>query len=341
MRWMRTFTVVGCHAEGEVGNVVVGGIVDVPGKTMFEKKEYLEQSMDDIRGLLLFEPRGAPYVNANIILPACDPSADFGFVILESTEYPPMSGSNTICVATVALETGIVPMREPVTHLRMEAPAGLITAKCTCRDGKVTQVEFTNVPAFAMHLDRSVEVAGLGTIAVDTAYGGMIYAHVNAQVLGFDITPDEAHDMVLLGKRIKAAVNEQLTFVHPENPKIHGISGVVFEAPVVRTDAGLESRNGTVCLHGRLDRSPTGTATTARLAIMAAKGLIRAGEWFRNFSITGTHFDSCIIASAQVGATPGVIVTIAGQAWMTGISQVGVDPTDPYPKGHRVSDVWF
>ncbi|MCX2698557.1 proline racemase family protein [Ochrobactrum chromiisoli] len=341
MRWNRTFTVVGCHAEGEVGNVVVGGIVDVPGETMFEKKEYLEENMDEIRGLLLFEPRGAPYVNANIILPACDKTADLGYVIVESTEYPPMSGSNTMCVATVALETGIVRMQEPETRLRMEAPAGIIETKCTCKDGKVTRVEFTNVPAFALHLDTPVEVEGLGTVLVDTSYGGMTFAHVNAKALGFEIRPDEARDMSLLGKRIKAAVNEQLEVVHPENEKIRNVSNVIFEGPVERRDGIYVSKNGTVCLHGRLDRSPTGTGTTSRLAVMSAKGQIKQDELFRNHSITGTHFDSRIVASSKVGSYPGVIVTIAGQAWITSVGQYGVDPTDPYPRGHQVSDVWL
>ncbi|MGR9459418.1 proline racemase family protein (plasmid) [Rhizobium leguminosarum] len=341
MRWNRTFTVVGCHAEGEVGNVVVGGIVDVPGNTMFEKKEYLEHSMDEIRGLLLFEPRGAPYVNANIILPACDKSADLGFVIVESTEYPPMSGSNTICVATVALETGIVRMQEPITHLRMEAPAGIIEAKCLCRDGKVTQVEFTNVPAFAIQLDHPVEVEGMGTITVDTSYGGMTYAHVNARALGFGVLPDEARDMSLMGKKIKRAVNEQLTVIHPENAKIRDVSNIIFEGSIERKDGMLMSKNGTVCLHGRLDRSPTGTGTTSRLAVMSAKGLIAQGELFRNHSITGTHFDSRVISKTRVGSYDAVVVTIAGQAWITSVGQYGVDPTDPYPRGHQVSDVWF
>jgi proline racemase len=262
-------------------------------------------------------------------------------VIVESTEYPPMSGSNTICVATVALETGIVRMQEPVTNLRLEAPAGMIEAKCFCRDGKVTQVEFTNVLAFAIKLDQQVEVEGIGTITVDTSYGGMTCAHVDANALGFEVLPDEARDMSLLGKKIKRAVNEQLEVVHPENAKIRDVSNIIFGAPVERRDGMLVSKNGTVCRHGRLDRSPTGTGTTARLAVMHAKGLISEGELFRNHSITGTHFDSRVISKTRVGPYDAVVVTIAGQAWITSIGQYGVDPSDPYPRGHQVSDVWF
>lgn len=341
MRWQRTFTVVGCHAAGEVGNVVVGGVVDLPGRTMFEKKEAMEQSMDDLRQLLLFEPRGAPYVNANIILPPCDKTADLGFLILESTEYPPMSGANTMCVATVALETGIVPMLEPVTHLRLEAPGGLIEVRCACEAGKVTEVELTNVPACAPHLDAAVEVPGLGTVKVDTSYGGMLYAHVSAPALGFAITPDEAHDMCLMGQRIKRAVNEQLQVVHPDNPKIRDVSNIIFEGPITREQGLVHSRSGTVVLHGRLDRSPCGTGTSGRLAVMAAKGQIANGEKFRHVSISDTHFHAHIVETLPMGPFGGVLTKIAGQAWITSMGQYGVDPTDPYPRGHKVSDVWF
>ena len=341
MRWNKAFTVVGCHAAGEVGNVVTGGIVDVPGATMFEKKEYFERNMDAFRGLLLFEPRGAPYVNANVILPACDPDAQLGYVVVESNEYPPMSGSNTICVATVALETGILPMTEPETRLTMEAPGGLIRVRCDCEDGKVKQVEFTNVPAFVFHLDKPVEVQGVGTVTVDVSYGGMTYGHVDAAALGFSLRPDEARDMCLLGQKIKRAVNEQLPVVHPENDRIRDVSNILFQGPVTRVEDRLESKNAPVVLHGRLDRSPCGTGTTGRLAVMEAKGVIRRGETFRHYSLTGTHFDGRIIDATEVAGRRAIVVTIAGQAWITSIGQYGLDPTDPFPGGHRVSDVWF
>ncbi|MFT8676726.1 MAG: proline racemase family protein [Acetobacter sp.] len=341
MRWSRSFTVVGCHAAGEVGNVITGGVRDVPGRTMFEKMEYLQANCDDIRKLVLFEPRGAPYVNANLLLPPCDPAAQIGYVILESTEYPPMSGSNTICVATVVLETGIVPMQEPLTVLTMEAPGGLIECRCTCRDGKVEQVEFTNRPAFVHDLDRDIEVEGLGTVRVDTSYGGMTYAHVNAHALGFAVTPDEARDMCLTGQKIKAAVNEQLATVHPENSKIFGVSNVIFEGPLTRTAEGVEGRSGTVVLHGRLDRSPCGTGTSGRLAVMHAKGQIGVGERFRHVSIADTVFIGQVQSTTTVAGRDAVIPTIAGQAWITSMGQYGLDPTDPYPEGHIISDVWF
>ncbi|MDM8099766.1 MULTISPECIES: proline racemase family protein [Oceanobacillus] len=341
MKWSRKIDVVGAHAEGEVGNVVVGGIPPIPGDTMFEKKEYFEKHMDDIRKLLLFEPRGGPFYNANILVPPAHPEADMGYIILESTEYPPMSGSNTICVATVLLENGILPMREPVTELVLEAPGGLIKVKCVCEDGKVKKVELTNVRAFAIHLNAPVKVEGIGDIQVDTSYGGMMFAHVNAQALGFHITPDEAHEMCLVGQKIKKAVNEQLTVVHPENSKIRNVSNIIFEGPLKRSQAGVISKNGTVVLHGRMDRSPCGTGTSARLAVMYAKGLIDVDEEFENESITGTKFNSKIISLSKVKDKEAIVPKLSGQAWITGLMNLGVDPTDPIQSGHQVSDIWF
>ena len=210
MRWSRTLSVVDCHAEGEIGRVVVGGVGQVPGDTMFDKRVHLETRMDDIRKLILFEPRGAVWHNANIILPSNHPEAQMGYVILETTEYPVMSGSNTICVATVLLETGILPMTEPVTELTLESPAGLIRLTCACRDGKVTSVRFVNRPAFVQHLGAPVEVAGHGTLPIDVAYGGMTFAMADAASLGFAIEPSEARDLAELGQRITNAAAEQL-----------------------------------------------------------------------------------------------------------------------------------
>src|SRR5215470_12924560 len=218
MRWTKTLTVVDCHAEGESGQVVVGGVIDVPGVTAFDKRVYLETQMDQVRRMILFEPRGAAHHNANVSLPSNHPDAQMAYVILEATEYPAMSGSNTICVATVLLETGVLPMTEPVTELALEAPAGIIRVRCACRDGKVTSVRFTNTPALAYHLDAAVEVEGLGTVRADVAWGGMAYAIVDAAALGFALTPDEAADLCAVGERLKAAVATQLPAVHPEEP---------------------------------------------------------------------------------------------------------------------------
>lgn len=340
MRWRRILNVVDCHAEGEIGRVITGGVGQVPGQTMFDKMVHLETHMDDIRKMVLFEPRGAVWHNANIVLPSNHPEAAMGYVILETTEYPVMSGSNTICVTTVLLETGILPMVEPVTELTLEAPAGLIRVRCTCEGGKVTSVRFVNQPAFCYYLDTPVEVAGVGTVTVDIAYGGMTYAIADAAALGFGITPDEARDLCSLGERIKAAAVEQLAVSHPENPGIPGITNTEFTGPIRSAGDTLIARNTVVVRPGRCDRSPCGTGTSARLAVMHAKGQIRPGQTFIHESITGSRFTCAIDGLANVGPYDAVIPAVAGQAWITGLYQMGMDPTDPYQEGFTLTDTW-
>ena len=345
MRWRKTFTVVGCHAEGEVGNVVTGGVGHIPGATMFDKKRHLEQHMDGLRKLILYEPRGAAVHCADIVLPSNNPEADMGFIILEAENCPPMSGSNTICVATVLLETGMLAMEEPVTTFTLEAPGGLVAVECRCEDGKVKRVKFTNVPSFVWHLDAPVEVEGLGTVTLDVAYGGMTYALVDAAALGFELVPSEARQLCELGEKIKAAAEAQLAAVHPENPEIFGIEQTEFIGPLRRENGRLTAKNAVVVKPGRLDRSPCDTGTCARLAAMHAKGLIGEGEDFDHVSVIGTHFLSRVEGTARVGAAAAakdaVICSVAGQAWITFIAQMGLDPTDPFPEGHTLADTWL
>ena len=247
-----------------------------------------------------------------------------------------------MCVATVLLETGIAAMTEPVTTLVLEAPAGLITVRCECRDGKVKQVRFTNQPAFVHHLRAPVEVTGLGTVAVDVAYGGMTYALVDGADLGFSLARDEAADLCRAGQRIKTAADQQLAAVHPANPLISGITQTEFMGPLGRTAAGeLTARNAVVVSPGRLDRSPCGTGTSARLAVMHAQGHISPGQAFVHESILGTRFTAVIEATTTEGTTPAVTTSVAGQAWITGLHQIGLDPTDPFPLGYTLSDTWM
>ncbi|MES2433445.1 MAG: proline racemase family protein [Pseudomonadota bacterium] len=341
MRWKRQLSVVDCHAEGESGKVVVGGVGQVPGETMFDKRVFLETHRDDIRKMVLFEPRGAVWHNANIILPSNNPDADMGFVILESTEYPAMSGSNTMCVATVLLETGILPMQEPVTTIVLEAPAGLIRVECQCKDGKVLQAKLVNQPAFVYHRDAMIEVPGLGSLRVDISYGGMTYTCVDAADVGMQIQPDEARDLVDLGQRIKTAAAEQLHVEHPENPAIPGITQTVFCGPLRRENGVVRSKNAVIVSPGRCDRSPCGTGSSARLALLHARGDLAVGETFVHESIIGSEFHCKVEATATVGPYAAVIPSIAGQAWITGLYQMGMDPTDPYQQGFTLSDTWF
>jgi proline racemase len=340
MRFKRMVTVVGVHAEGELNEVITGGVLEVPGKTMFDKMKYLETQADDLRKFLLFEPRGKVSQCVNLVQPTSNPEADAGFVIIESEYYVPMSGTNTICTVTALLETGMLPMSEPVTHLTLEAPGGLVKVEATCKDGKCERVTFTNVPAFVFHLDKPVEVEGLGTVTVDVAYGGMIYAIVDGGPLGFNCDASEAREMVEIGERIKRAAAVQLPVVHPLNPEIHTINQTEFTSPL-RTEGGQKTaRNGVIVSPGRLDRSPCGTGTTARLAVMHAKGQIGIGEPFVHESLIGTKFIGKILGTEQVGNVPGLRISISGRGWITAFHQYVLDPSDPFPTGFTLSDTW-
>src|SRR4051795_1545127 len=291
MRLDSMISAVDLHACGEPGRVIVGGVRDVPGRSMFEKMQYLAQHRDGLRRRMLREPRGYPAANCNLVLPPTHPDADAGFVIMEQVEYPPMSGTNTICVTTALLETGIVPMREPVTELTLEAPAGLIRVRADCRDGKVTAVTFRNVPAFATHLAAPVEVPHLGTVTVDVAYGGMFYVIADAERFGLRLTPDEGADIVRITEMIKAAAADQLPVVHPGQPGFAGITIGQLSGPahdpansrrnVVTVSTGVLDWDRPATWTGAIDRSPCGTGTSAKMATLYAKGELDVGDVFR------------------------------------------------------------
>jgi proline racemase len=338
VRARRTITVVGCHAGGEIGNVVVGGVLPPRGETVFEQMQTLAQDDDELRRLLLREPRGSVACHANLIVPATRPDCDAGFIIMEPTEYPAMSGSNTICTVTVLLETGMVPMREPETLVRLEAPGGVVEARAVCRDARCESVELTNVPSFVDRLDAPLEVEGLGTLTVDVAYGGMWYAIANARARGFALEPQEARELSLAGERIRAAAREQLACVHPENPEIAGVSIVQLAEPW--RGVGEVTRNAVVVAPGRLDRSATGTGLSARMAVLHARGEMQVGDAMTHASVLGTTFDGRIVEETRVGDRAGIVPAIRGSAWITGISQLYVDPTDPFPEGYLLPDTW-
>jgi proline racemase len=337
-RWDRVLYVVGCHAEGMVGDTVLSGVPDIPGETVFEKKLYFEKHHHDLLELVGSEPRGL-FMGANFIVPACHPDAAYGYIIGEPTEYPAMSGSNTMCVATVLLETGMCEMTEPVTELTLESGAGLIHLRCECRDGKVTSVSFLNQPAFPYHLDAQIELEGHGTVTVDVAWGGMCYVFADAAEFGFALTEDEARDLSALGQRVKAAAAEQLEAVHPVEPRFAGITQTQLVGPL-RTEGGvLTSRNAVICSPGFVDRCPCGTGTSARLSLLHKRGLIGVGEPFVHESIIDTKFVGTIEQTTKVGPYDAVVPRVAGQAWITSVQQIGADRTDPFPTGFSLNDL--
>ena len=341
---------VDAHAAGEHGRVIVGGVDAIPGTTMFEAMTWLQANQDDLRLRMLREPRGYPAANCNLVLPSANPAADAGYVIMEQVEYPGMSGTNTMCVVTVLLETGRLRMTEPVTELTLESPAGLIRIRADCANGKVTGVTFRNVPAFATHLDTPVEVPELGTVTVDVAYGGMFYVIADAERFGLRLTPDEGADIVRITEMIKAAAADQLPVVHPEQPGFAGITIGQLSGPP--HDAANSRRNAVTVSTGKLDwdrpatwtgaidRSPCGTGTCAMMAVLHAKGQLRLGDAFRHEGILGTVFTGRVVQETTIGEYRAIVPTITGQAWITGFASYVLDPTDPFPDGFTIGDIW-
>jgi trans-L-3-hydroxyproline dehydratase len=336
----RVITVVSAHAEGEVGDVITGGVLPPAGATMLDKKLTMERDHDHVRRLLLQEPRGSVGRHVNLLVPSTRADCVAGAIIMEPTEYPPMSGSNTLCIATVLLETGIVPMAEPVTRFRLDMPAGPVDIVAQCQHGKCVSVTIHNVPSMALKLDCSLEIAGVGTVACDIAYGGMIFAICDAAALGYSIAPDEARDLAILGEKVRAAARAQHPVAHPEHANIRDASIVQFAGPLAEIDGGYQARNTCIVSPGRSDRSPTGTGTCARMAVLHAKGLMQTGDQLIHESIIGSRFTGRILGTTTVRGVPAIQPSITGRAWITGHHQHMLDPSDPWPEGYRVADTW-
>ena len=337
MRWTKTVTVIGAHAEGEVGRVVIGGVLDVPGRSILEKMAYL-RSHDGLRQFINQEPRGCAQMTTNLLLPPSTPGADAAFIPMQADGTHAMSGSNAMCVITVLLETGILPLREPQTVVILDTAAGLVRGVAHCRDAHVERVTLEFVPSFVERLDAKLEVEGLGTISVDVAFGGVYYALPKAQDFGLRIGPDTAQDMITLGGKIRAAAKEQLKVAHPEIDSFSSVDFLMFTDEV--EPSRHIYRHATILAPGRLDRSPCGTGTAARLAVMHAKGQIGVDRRCEMRSVIDSSFHASIKATTQVGDKAAIIPRISGRAWIYATMQLGLDPTDPYPHGFTLPDTW-
>ena len=339
MRTGKVIHVVSAHAEGEVGDVIVGGVAPPPGRTLWEQSRFIANDAK-LRNFVLNEPRGGVFRHVNLLVPPKRAEAQMGFIIMEPEDTPPMSGSNSLCVATVLLETGILPMTEPETRLVLEAPGGLIEVSASCRNARVERVRVTNVPSFVDRLDAVLEVEGLGSLEVDTAYGGDSFVIVDAHALGFSLTPDEARDIAVTGVRITRAANEQLGFVHPANPEWSHVSFCQLAAPVEMRDGVKTGRSAVAIRPGKIDRSPCGTGCSARLAVLHARGELAVDEPFAGLSPIDSRFDCRIESLTRVGERGAVLPSLGGRAWITGTHQHTLDPHDPWPEGYRLSDTW-
>lgn len=330
--------------------VITGGVPNVPGKTVYEKMVWLRENDDQLRQLMLREPRGYPPLCCNIIVPPCHPDADAGYVIMEQVEYPVMSGGNTISVATVLLEMGMLPMAEPVTELVLEAPAGLIRISAECRNGKVKSVTFKNVPAFAAYLDAQIDVPHLGKVTVDVGWGGMFYVIADVrQFPGVQLIPEQGAEIARISAMIRQAAIEQLPVEHPDYPGI-GITISQLSGPASGADA--DWRNAVTVASGDLDwdepstwtgaidRCPCGTGTCAKMAVLHAKGELPLNQDFRHQGILGNVFTGRLVEETRVGDRQAVIPTITGTSWIYGMNTYVLDHDDPFPEGFSVQDIW-
>jgi proline racemase len=289
---------------------------------------------------MLNEPRGGVFRHVNLLVPPKHPEAQMGWIIMEPEDTPPMSGSNSICVATVLLDSGIIPMTEPITEMTLEAPGGLVRVRAECRNGKAERITVRNLPSFAGEMGASLDVPGVGVIIVDTAFGGDSFVVVDAAALGFDLVASEAKALAELGVAITNAANEQLTFSHPTNADWQHFSFCLFAGPITRDGNHLSTSAAVAIQPGKIDRSPTGTAASARMALLHARGQMQVGETFTARSIINSEFHGRIAETTSLGGIPAIIPEITGRAWITGTHQHMLDPDDPWPQGYRLSDTW-
>ena len=339
MRSTKVIHVVSAHAEGEVGDVIVGGVAPPPGATLWDQRTWIAQDRT-LRNFVLNEPRGGVFRHVNLLVPPKDPRAQAAWIIMEPEDTPPMSGSNSICLATVLLDTGIIPMQEPVTEMVLEAPGGLVHVRAECRNGKAERIFVENLPSFAGRQGVPLEVEGLGTLTVDTAFGGDSFVVVDAPALGLALETHEARDLAVLGVKITDAANRQLGFHHPERPDWTHHSFCLFAGSLTRDAQGLRAKSVVSIQPGKLDRSPTGTAVSARMALLHAKGLMTVGDRLTGVSIIGSEFHGTILGETRVGDLQAIRPRISGRAWVTGTHQHMLDPTDPWPGGYKLSDTW-
>ena len=336
MKWARALELLEVHCQGEIGKVIVGGAPDIPGATMLDKMNHLNQVDDSLRRFVTREPRAGVQMSINLLLPPCNPEADAGFIVLQPDRAYAMSGSNCICVVTALLETGRVPMVEPETRVTLDTPAGLVRVRARCENGRCLSVSLDNVPCFVEALDQRIRTPKWGTVEVDIAFGGVYYAIVNATELGLTIEPAQARALAESGIELKALVNQQFKVRHPELPGIDEVAYVMFRGQ--EPDGAV--RTCTTLRPGRVDRSPCGTGSSANLATLHARGLVDVGDSRRSRSIIGGEFIAEVVGETTVAGSPAILPRITGQAWIYGEERLRMDDADPFAQGFMLSDTW-
>lgn len=336
MTFEKLLEVLLVHCQGESGNVLVGGAPEIPGATILDKMNHLNDVDPSLRLFLTREPRAQVVHTTNLLLPPCRTDADAGFIVLQPDRAHPMSGSNTICVVTALLETGRVKMVEPETLVRLDTAAGLIVARARCENGRCVSVSLDNVPAFVQQLDAEVETPTWGRIKADIAFGGVFYAQIDVDQIGLRIVPEAARALAEAGTEIKALLKEQLSVVHPEIPSLDEIAYVMFRD--YQPDGSVITC--TTLKPGRVDRSPCGTGSSANLAVLHARGQLKVGDKRLSHSIIGGTFTAEAIGETTVGGRPAILPRITGQGYVFGRQELWIDPADPFATGFALSDTW-
>ena len=336
MRWKKTLQLAEVHCEGEIGKVITGGVLDVPGATLLDKMNYINEVDDSLRRLVTLEPRGCLQMSVNLLLPPTRPEAQAGFIVLQADKAHPMSGSNCICVVTALLELGMVPMVEPETTVVLDTPAGLVTARARCADGRCQSVSLDMVPAFVEYLDLTLDTREFGPLKIDVAFGGVYYALIDVEQIGLTIAPENARELATAGVALKEVINRQIDVQHPLMPSVNEVAYVMFRNR-------LDDRTYQTCTTlppGRVDRSPCGTGSSANLATLAARGLVKSGDQLTSQSTIGGTFQVTLLGTTEVAGRPAVLPRVTGRAWLYGLQQLGVDPDDPLAQGFMLSDTW-
>lgn len=341
---------VDVHAAGEPGRVLMGSGLRVKGATMVERLRYCQEHLEDLRTLVLQEPRGYPGLCSPLVLPPADPSCDFGIIVMEQGGFRPMSGSNLICAVTALIETGAIDVSEPITTLRVDTAVGIVTVRAKVEAGRATMVTFDNVPAFVHGLDLPLDVPGYGTIPVDIVFGGQFYVQAKSEDLDVDLEPANAKEIIRAASVLRKAADDTFDVAHPLIPEIDSIALPMIHGPA-RT-SGTHGRNAVVLPNGEvdlddpstwsgtLDRSPCGTGTSGRVAAMYARGELVVGESFVHESMMGTTFTAEVRETTSVGELPGIVPSISGRGWITGFQQLVLESDDPFPVGYTVADIW-
>ena len=336
MRWDKSIALLQVHCQGEIGKVIVGGAPDIPGRTMLDKMNYINEVDDSLRRFVTFEPRASAHMSINLLVPPTRSDADAGFIVLQADRAHPMSGSNCICVVTALLESGRVPMIEPETTVKLDTPAGLITVRARCENGRCISVSLDNVPAFVEALAKTIETPRWGPVRADIAFGGVYYAIVDVDQVRLAIEPRYARDLAEAGIELKALISDQVTVRHPELEGINEIAYVMFRA----RDPDGAIRTCTTLKPGRVDRSPCGTGSSANLAILHARGEVKKGDVRRSRSIIGGEFLAEVVDVVSLAGRPAVLPRITGQGWIYGKEELRIDPRDPFATGFALPDTW-